>query len=437
MTGRLSDTAENDALGLLMGGTAWVLTNKHWGLATATMTDATTGSTVTEPSGTYARQTMSGADWGSAASRQVVNGAEKSFPVVGAAGAYTASWMFEADALTSGDIIWYDELGTAKNASVGSTPKIAISAATLIGRSVRLSDASAHAIFDHIVGNATLTPAAIYYLALNRRPTKLGDVTANASTDELTLTSHGLADGDIVTFTTTASDLPAGLSEQTRYVVHSQTANTFEVRTIPNDATTNVDITDTGTGTHSVHRAGNMDGAYIYEADYGTQGRVSKTNNTTNFPAPSGGATDNGTTVVWATADWDGGTDEIAEVAIWDADIGTGQTVTFTNATNLLNDTAHGLSAGDKILLRNSGGALPAELEQNRVYFVINANANDFQVALTSGGSAVTFTDDGTGTSQWHSLGELVWVGELLNPFTPTANDTVDAAVSALTFTFT
>lgn len=432
---RLSDTAENSALGLLMGGTSWTLTNKYLGHATAALTDTTTGSTVTEPGGSYARISTSGADWNSAASRAVINSAQKDFAL--ATTSYTASWSFQADALTAGNIIWYDELAISQSISANaSTPSLAASSLTLTLHSAHLSDDAVHSILDHIVGNATFTPAATYYFALNRRPTKLGDVTANASTEELSLTSHGLSDGDAVTFTTT-NTLPAGLSTGTRYFVHSSAANTFQVRTISTDSTTNINITDTGTGTHSVHRAGNLDGAYIYEADYGTSGRQSKTNNTTNFPAPSAGATDNGTSISWAASNWDGGTDELAEIAIWDADIGTGSTVTFTNSTNLVNETTHGLTAGTKIIFRNSGGALPAELESNRVYFVINANANDFQVSETSGGSAVTFTDDGTGTSQRHTTGELVWVGELTNSVTPSANSTISAATSSVTFTFT
>ena len=436
MPARLSNDAENKALGLLMGGTAWTLTNKHLGLATAAMDDTTTGSTVTEPGGTYARQSTGDADWSNAASRQVVNSAEKSFPVVGAGGAYVASWDFEADASSAGNIIWYDELDVPKSAGVGSTPKIPVGGITLIGRSIHLGDAPLHGLLDHIVGNANYSPAASYYFALMRLRAALGAVTANASTDELTLTSHGLSNGDIVLFTTTGT-LPAGLSQQVRYSVHSVTANTFEVRTIPNDATTDVDITDTGSGTHSVHRAVNLDGAFATEADYGTSDRQSKTNNTTNFPAPSGGSTSNANAITWATADWDGGTDELAEVALWDAAIGTGNTVTFTNGTDLLNDTAHGLSNGTKIILRNSGGALPTGLEANRVYFVINANANDFQISERSGGSAVNFTTDGTGTSQWHTTGELIWVTALTNRIIPAVDDSIEAAASALPLTFT
>ncbi len=74
------------------------------------------------------------------------------------------------------------------------------------------------------------------------------------------------------------------------------------------------------------------------------------------------------------------------------------QTFTATNATNVLNATAHLLIDTDRVMLISSGQDLPAGLDSETVYFVVSANANDFQVSLTSGGAAVTFSDDGTGT---------------------------------------
>jgi hypothetical protein len=76
-----------------------------------------------------------------------------------------------------------------------------------------------------------------------------------------------------------------------------------------------------------------------------------------------------------------------------------GATVTFTNATDKVNYTAHPYSNGDRIMFENSGGALPTGLSASLVYFVVNSAANDFEVSLTEGGSAVDFTDDGSGTT--------------------------------------
>lgn len=73
--------------------------------------------------------------------------------------------------------------------------------------------------------------------------------------------------------------------------------------------------------------------------------------------------------------------------------------VTFANGANLLTVSQRTFTAGDRVRLWNTGGGLPGDLSTSTPYFVINVATNDFQVALTAGGSAVTFTDDGSGAS--------------------------------------
>jgi hypothetical protein len=78
----------------------------------------------------------------------------------------------------------------------------------------------------------------------------IATVTANASTEVLTSASaHGLALGDIVQFTTTTT-LPAGLSLLTDYYVISVPSTTTFTVSATLDGTV-VNITDTGTGTHT------------------------------------------------------------------------------------------------------------------------------------------------------------------------------------------
>jgi hypothetical protein len=79
----------------------------------------------------------------------------------------------------------------------------------------------------------------------------VGNFTVNASTDTLTLTAHGLILGETVRFSSSGT-LPAGLTAGTNYYVISEglTANTFKVSATPNG--TEVDITDIGSGTHTV-----------------------------------------------------------------------------------------------------------------------------------------------------------------------------------------
>lgn len=76
-----------------------------------------------------------------------------------------------------------------------------------------------------------------------------GTITVNVD-NTITSNAHGLELGDLVTFTTTTT-LPAGLTVGVVYFVIAGglTANTFKVSTTY--AGTEVDITDTGTGTHT------------------------------------------------------------------------------------------------------------------------------------------------------------------------------------------
>ena len=69
-----------------------------------------------------------------------------------------------------------------------------------------------------------------------------------ATTNIITSNAHGLSEGDCVILTTTAT-LPAGLSLATNYYVISPTTNTFKLSATPNGS--EVDITNTGTGTHT------------------------------------------------------------------------------------------------------------------------------------------------------------------------------------------
>ncbi|KKL92040.1 hypothetical protein LCGC14_1888690, partial [marine sediment metagenome] len=67
---------------------------------------------------------------------------------------------------------------------------------------------------------------------------------------------------------------------------------------------------------------------------------------------------------------------------------------TVTNASNKFTESSHGLSNGERIML--GGTTAPTGLNFYTMYFVVGVAGNDFQVSLTSGGSVVTFSDDGT-----------------------------------------
>jgi hypothetical protein len=85
-------------------------------------------------------------------------------------------------------------------------------------------------------------------------------------------------------------------------------------------------------------------------------------------------------------------------------------TVTFTNATDLVTSasavTYNGgtaVTADGPFRLSNYGGALPAELSEGTDYYLIVVSTTTFKLATTAAnataGTAVSFSDDGTGTS--------------------------------------
>jgi hypothetical protein len=73
---------------------------------------------------------------------------------------------------------------------------------------------------------------------------------------------------------------------------------------------------------------------------------------------------------------------------------GTECPVTFTDAGDLVNRTAHGLANGS--IVKFWSIASTTGLVEGQQYYVINATANTFQVSTTVGGTAVTLTTDGS-----------------------------------------
>jgi len=89
------------------------------------------------------------------------------------------------------------------------------------------------------------------------------------------------------------------------------------------------------------------------------------------------------------------------------------QTVTSDFGTDeKLDATAHGLVNTDRVIVTSSAGDVPAGLSQDVVYYVVNKTTNDFEVSLTSGGSAVNITDNGSGTHSVHAVTAVTLVDE-------------------------
>lgn len=80
--------------------------------------------------------------------------------------------------------------------------------------------------------------------------------------------------------------------------------------------------------------------------------------------------------------------------------IETAVTCTFDSTTDQVNKTAHWLTENSEVIFFTTW-TIPAELNLNQVYYVIEVDADNFQVTDTPFGTAIDFTDDGTGTNTY------------------------------------
>lgn len=75
--------------------------------------------------------------------------------------------------------------------------------------------------------------------------------------------------------------------------------------------------------------------------------------------------------------------------------------VTFSNSGGLLATlSGHGMGDYDPISFTNTGGSLPTGLSVGTLYWVRYVNNNTFNIATTQGGTAIAYTNSGTGTSR-------------------------------------
>lgn len=136
--------------------------------------------------------------------------------------------------------------------------------------------------------------------------------------------------------------------------------------------------------------------------------RVAVTNNSTNFPAASGGIKSNGTAINFATATTSWG--NVKAVGVYDASSGGNliawswlygdrKAVTVNTGTDTFTSNSHGLTDGTKVAFFNVDGTIPGGITENQNYYVINAAANTFKVSATVGGAAVDITSAGDGSN--------------------------------------
>lgn len=79
--------------------------------------------------------------------------------------------------------------------------------------------------------------------------------------------------------------------------------------------------------------------------------------------------------------------------------VGFAAPLTTSGDTVTLNVTDNPWANGTILQLYNSGGALPTGLKANTNYYVVNSTANSLQLSLTLGGSAVAYSDAGSGSN--------------------------------------
>ena len=79
------------------------------------------------------------------------------------------------------------------------------------------------------------------------------------------------------------------------------------------------------------------------------------------------------------------------------------QAVTANTSTNKFELTSHTLENNDQVVF--GGTTLPSGISANTTYYVVNKSTNDFQVAATEGGSAITLGGSPTGVTVSQPLG--------------------------------
>ena len=88
----------------------------------------------------------------------------------------------------------------------------------------------------------------------------------NATTDRITVNSHGFTNGDRLVFTPdTLSTLPGGINAGTIYQVSGVTTNDFQLQ--PPGGGSTIDITNTGSGTFRARSANGIVVAYAIESN--------------------------------------------------------------------------------------------------------------------------------------------------------------------------
>ncbi len=149
--------------------------------------------------------------------------------------------------LTFGLVYYVKTVVDANNFTVSATPGGTVIDITSTGTSVTASWAG---VEQSKTAPALLSfnnpPPSRFYLIWPGRKKLDVSVTADAGTNKINLTAHGLSNGDRVKFRASSNgSVPGGLAEGTLYYVVGAAANDFQVSTTSGGSA--IDITTTGT----------------------------------------------------------------------------------------------------------------------------------------------------------------------------------------------
>jgi surface protein len=144
-----------------------------------------------------------------------------------------------------------------------------------------------------------------------------------------------------------------------------------------------------------------LESVFNYLDTIGTSSQTITVTNNWGAPTP---VTLTGTTTVGSTTISMANTTGIAvgmQVTGVGSPLTTAIDVSFTDAGDLVNLANHGLSNGDEVSF--AARVTTTGIVIDRIYYVVNAASNTFQVAATLGGSALALTTNGTGTLRYRT----------------------------------
>ena len=235
--------------------------------------------------------------------------------------------------------------------------------------------------------------------------------TADAGTDLLTLASvefmNSLSTGTEVELTTTLADLPAPLAINTVYYVHTIVDQTCALATTSALATagTAINITDAGTGTHTITRCHNNTTLLtesIEDAQSYIESQTNRVFEATTATRQYGNDARDRYDSTLLNLDYD----LLTVTTLANGDGAGDSTYTSTFAADTLTLATASvytrLETSTPVQVYSTLNDPPAPLVQGTVYFVILTASPVIQLATTPAlaiaGTAITLTDDGTGT---------------------------------------